>query len=85
MATKDELRLCMGKVPDWNGKPGVLHFTVDGEPQTLMVTPRTSNMQVGQMVAFRMIDEGTTSREVTDWKWNTVHRTTSSVEGVEYD
>ena len=47
MATKDELRLSMGKVADWNGKPGLLKFTMNGEPQSLMVTPFASKMQVG--------------------------------------
>ena len=32
----------MDKVPEWNGTPGMLHFTVDGEPQSLMVTPFAS-------------------------------------------
>ena len=64
MATKDELRLSMGKVADWNGKPGLLKFTMDGEPQSLMVTPCTSDMQVGQMCAFRMAHDGT-SRQGT--------------------
>ena len=60
MATKDELRWCMDKVPEWNGTPGMLHFTVDGEPQSLMVTPFASKMQVGQMCAFRMTPDGET-------------------------
>ena len=61
MATKDELRLSMGKVADWNGKPGLLKFTMDGEPQSL-VTPfnmEVGQMQVGQMCAFRMAHVGT--------------------------
>ena len=53
MATKDELRLSMGKVADWNGEPGLLKFTMGGEPQSLMVTPANMNaqMQVGQLCA----------------------------------
>ena len=66
MATKDELRLSMGKVADWNGKPGLVKFTMDGEPQSLMVTPFASDMQVGQMCAFQMAHEGTSHRQPTD-------------------
>ena len=63
MAT-DELP-CIDTVPEWNGTPDMLHFTVDGEPQSLMVTPFASNMQVEQMCAFRMAHDGT-SHEATD-------------------
>ena len=67
MATKDELRLSMGKVADWNGKPGLLKFTMGGEPQSLMVTPTNMNaqMQVGQLCAFKFAHDGT-SRQAID-------------------
>ena len=67
MATKDELRLSMGKVADWNGKPGLLKFTMGGEPQSLMVTPANMNaqMQVGQLCAFKLAHDGT-SRQAID-------------------
>ena len=59
----------MDKVPEWNGTPGMLRLTVDGEPHTLMVTPanmQVGQMQVGQMCAFRMAHEGTSHRQATD-------------------
>ena len=67
MATKDELRLSMGKVADWNGEPGLLKFTMGGEPQSLMVTPANMNaqMQVGQLCAFKLAYDGT-SRQAID-------------------
>ena len=69
MATKDELRLSMGKVADWNdGKPGLLKFTMGGEPQSLMVTPANMNaqMQVGQLCAFKLAHDGTSHRQAID-------------------
>ena len=69
MAT-DELP-CIDTVPEWNGTPGVLHFTVDGEPQTLMVAPSASEMQVGQMCAFRMAAEGTSATDCVPLPLNT--------------
>ena len=69
MATKDELRLSMGKVADWNdGKPGLLKFTMGGEPQSFMVTPANMNgqMQVGQLCAFKLAHDGTSHRQAID-------------------
>ena len=69
MATKDELRLSMGKVADWNdGKPGLLKFTMGGEPQSFMVTPANMNgqMQVGQLCAFKLAHDGTSHHQAID-------------------
>ena len=59
----------MGKVADWNdGKPGLLKFTMGGEPQSLMVTPANMNgqMQVGQLCAFKLAHDGTSHHQAID-------------------
>ena len=55
MATKDEVL-----VHDWNGngKPDMLNFTVEGKPQSLMVTPvHIGQMQVEQMQVEMQVEQ----------------------------